>query len=276
MSLIAITCESCGGSVAMPAGKRHPSCLFCGSETLILKEPPEDAPVPSTYVPFVLDEVAARSVFKEWAKERFWAPAAIRAARVDLNDLLLPAWTWNGRVETHWAALVSAGGTRSGKRPRSGDDTMYVDGMLVLASQTLRRAELAAISPFDSGSELPFVPESATLPYELGSLTRRAATGQARTEMRGQHAAQIGQQTGALRLSTSCLFADMEGRPMLLPVWIGAYRVGEKMYRVVLNGQTGELTGTAPISWGKVLLAAGAALASLVVVATVFAALASS
>lgn len=273
MSLIAITCESCGGSVAMPAGERHPSCLFCGSATLIREEPPEDTPVPTTYVPFVLDEAAARTVFKGWAKQRFWAPAAIRAARVELNDLLLPAWTWSGRVETHWAALVSASGTRSGKRPRSGDDTMQVDGMLVLASQTLRRAELAAISPFDSGSELPFTPEEATLPYELGSLTRRAATAQARSEMRGQHATQIGQQTGAVRLSTSCLFAEMEGRPMLLPVWIGAYRVGEKMYRVVLNGQTGELTGTAPISWRKVLLAVGATLASLVVVAGVLATL---
>lgn len=38
-------------------------------------------------------------------------------------------------------------------------------------------------------------------------------------------------------------------------MWIGAYRLREKLYRVVLNGQTGTLTGKAPISWVKVLVA---------------------
>lgn len=273
MSLVAISCESCGGSVAMPAGHRHPTCLFCGATSLVEKPPPEGTPIPATYVPFVLDEGAARDVFKAWAKERFWAPAEIREARVELNDLLLPAWTWSGCVETHWAALVPAAGTRSGKRPRSGDDTMRVDGMLVLASQTLRRAELAAISPFDGSGEVPFDTESTTLPYELGSLTRRAATAQAHTQMRGQHAAQIGNQTGASRLSTSCVFREMDGKPMLLPVWIGAYRVDDKMYRVVLNGQSGELTGSAPISWIKVLGAFAAATLALAVLAGVASAL---
>ena len=269
MSLNAIRCESCGGSVAMPAGDNRPSCLFCGARTLIQEDPPENIEPPTTLVPFVLNEAAARSAFQGWAAKRFWAPAAIRQARVELNNLLLPAWIWSGQVETHWAAIVSAAGTDSGKRPTSGSDTLSVGGLLVPASKTLRAAELAAISPFDSSDEEGFVAEETTIPYELGSLTRRAARGAAQQAMRQQHASQIDHQSGALRLSTSCLFSNLSGRPILLPVWIGAYRVKEKMYRVVLNGQSGELTGTAPISWAKVGLALGAVLASLILVAVV-------
>lgn len=263
MSLVAINCESCGGSVAMRAGERVPKCLFCGSTTLLVEEPPEGVEPPETYVPFVLSESDAQAAFRVWSLKRFWAPSAIRQARLELNDLLLPAWLWSGTVESHWSALVSAG-TRSGKRPHSGSETLRVQGLLVLASQTLRRAELADISPFDASTNQPFDTGEATLPYELGSLTRRAATAAAQADMRASHKAQIRGEIGALRLSTSCLYSDLQGRPLLLPVWIGAYRVGEQMYRVVLNGQSGALTGTSPVSWVKLVIAIGAVVALLV------------
>ena len=53
----------------------------------------------------------------------------------------------------------------------------------------------------------------------------------------------------------STLDHEMEGRPLLLPVFIGAFRRGEKIYRVVINGQTASLAGTAPLSWIKIGLA---------------------
>ena len=34
MSLLAVTCESCGGAVSAVAGKRLPVCLFCGSNAI--------------------------------------------------------------------------------------------------------------------------------------------------------------------------------------------------------------------------------------------------
>ena len=44
--------------------------------------------------------------------------------------------------------------------------------------------------------------------------------------------------------------------PVLLPVFIGAYRRQGEVYRIVINGQTGKLIGKAPISWAKVALVA--------------------
>jgi len=107
------------------------------------------------------------------------------------------------------------------------------------------------------------VPDEAAAPYELGSLTRSAATHAAQDELAALHRSEIQSRISASRLSTSCLYHGLEGRPVLLPVWIGAYRVKEKLYRVVLNGQTGELTGKAPISWLKILAAAAIILGAI-------------
>jgi hypothetical protein len=128
-----------------------------------------------------------------------------------------------------------------------------LSGVLVPASSALTRAELSAISPFDSEGETPFEPDVLEVPYELGLLTRAAATEAAMSTMRQSHCAQIASQLGASPLNASCLYSDLSGRPLLLPVYIGAYRRGENYYRVVVNGQTAALTGKAPVSWWKIL-----------------------
>jgi len=46
---------------------------------------------------------------------------------------------------------------------------------------------------------------------------------------------------------------------MLLPLYVAAYMFGAKTYRFVVNGQTGEVQGEAPISWAKVAAIVGVA-----------------
>jgi len=41
---------------------------------------------------------------------------------------------------------------------------------------------------------------------------------------------------------------------VLLPVWIAAFRYHDKVFRFLVNGQTGKVTGKAPLSWFKILL----------------------
>ena len=52
------------------------------------------------------------------------------------------------------------------------------------------------------------------------------------------------------------LFTDLRADPALLPVWINAYQFRGETYRFLVNGQTGEVIGTAPISYVKVFLVA--------------------
>jgi hypothetical protein len=55
-----------------------------------------------------------------------------------------------------------------------------------------------------------------------------------------------------LRVNTA--FSQMTYKHVLFPVWISSYRHGDKVYQFLINGQTGEVQGQAPISWIKVTL----------------------
>jgi hypothetical protein len=55
--------------------------------------------------------------------------------------------------------------------------------------------------------------------------------------------------------------------PLLLPVWLLAYRYGGRSYRVAVNACTGEVNGERPYSAIKIALAVIAALAIALVVA---------
>ena len=56
-------------------------------------------------------------------------------------------------------------------------------------------------------------------------------------------------------VKVNMLIEDMASRPMLLPVWIMAYRYEDQLYRFLVNGQTGKSTGQAPTSYKKVFAA---------------------
>ena len=40
---------------------------------------------------------------------------------------------------------------------------------------------------------------------------------------------------------------------VLLPVWVSAFRYNNKVYRFLINGQTGEVQGKRPYSWFKII-----------------------
>jgi len=54
--------------------------------------------------------------------------------------------------------------------------------------------------------------------------------------------------------SVSTRYSQVTFKHVLLPVWISAYRYGDKVYRFAVNGQTGEISGESPKSWWKVAL----------------------
>ncbi len=248
--LLAVSCQSCGGAVAMPAGAPHPRCLFCGSEAVVAK-PVEDIEVPKTFLPFEVDQDRADAVFRDKAQASIWYPGDLRDASLELEQLLLPAWVWSGMVETHWACLVRAG-TRSGKRPRTGSDAKKVSGVLVPSSSAISRDELNALAPFSGNNAFIFRAAQAVAPFELGKLTRTAARQTACDALASQHEAELSRANGAVAFSGSHLFRDLDGYPVLLPVYVGAYRRRNTLHRVVINGQTGTITGEFPKSWLRI------------------------
>ena len=55
-------------------------------------------------------------------------------------------------------------------------------------------------------------------------------------------------------LSVRNAYTGQTFKHVLLPIWIASYRYGDDVHRFLVNGQTGEVTGTAPWSWVKITL----------------------
>lgn len=252
MTLLAIRCDDCGGSVAFTEDKPLPECPFCGSTKQIPKPLDRQVQPPSEWVPFDVDQQEADDAFRVFAKSSFWYPKDIRNATLELQMILLPAWLWSGSVETHYNGLTSAM-TPSGYRPTSGEDAIHFSQVWVPSSKALTLNELNELAPFPSEQAQP-LEDTPPLPFELGELTERIALKYAKKVMSDSHHSHISSQTGLRQLQTSSLHHDMEGRPGLVPVYIGVYRRKNSYYRILINGSTGKLIGDAPLDWIKITL----------------------
>jgi hypothetical protein len=49
-------------------------------------------------------------------------------------------------------------------------------------------------------------------------------------------------------------FSEQRFKHVLLPIWISAYRYKDKTFQFLVNGQTGEVQGKAPLSVWKITL----------------------
>jgi fatty acid desaturase len=63
---------------------------------------------------------------------------------------------------------------------------------------------------------------------------------------------------------------DPTFKHILLPVWLGAFRFGERSYRLCVNGRTGRVQGERPWSAWKLTLLALVVLAALAVFLVLF------
>ncbi|MEZ4234922.1 MAG: hypothetical protein R3F59_01905 [Myxococcota bacterium] len=206
-ALTAVQCRGCGGTVRLAAGERVPTCLFCGADAADLQPaaPPEGVEPPEGALPFAVDHDAAQAAFVQFARSSFWYPSDLRAARLVLRGLLLPAWAWSGEVETHWTGLVSDRSCSSGKRPVAGANAARYDQVLIPASRTLRMRELAALGRYDEGALGPYDAEAGDVAVELSELTRSAARARAHAEMEARHQRSIAQGEGLTAIRASAL-----------------------------------------------------------------------
>ena len=140
--------------------------------------------------------------------------------------------------------------------------------LLVGASGALSPAETDALCPFDLATAVP--PEKIDLNnsiYERFTVPRKYARPLASQGFEQLEANSCRQYVpGSMRnLKVNVRITDLTSQPMLVPVWIMAYRYQDRVFRFLANGQTGRVTGQAPMSWRKIAVAVIIALLILLI-----------
>ncbi|NIL97621.1 MAG: hypothetical protein GTO53_08175 [Planctomycetales bacterium] len=246
-------------------------CPFCGSERL---EQQADKKVlsPTRVVPFVIDQDQALARMRSWLRGGIWRPSNLsqQAAVVSISAVYVPYWVFQAQTHTFWTADTDQVpyGARGDWYPLTGEHHGRYSGLLVGASGVLTPRETSAICPFDLDAGVP--PGQLDLDnviVEDFSIARKYARPQARQGLEAREVQTCRQQyvPGRSRhVKVNVRVEGLSSEPVLLPVWMLAYRYRQKTYRFLMNGQTGQSTGTAPVTYTKVgIIAAALAVAVL-------------
>jgi len=257
------TCDGCGASMSYDPTAKTLACPFCGGTKLSQQK---DAKVlaPSRVVPFALDRAAAEVKLREWLSQGTWKPGdlAEKAVITKMQAVYVPYWVFQANMHTYWTADSSNTPitARGDWVPMSGEQHNQYSGVLVGASGVLTPAETHAICPFDLNSAVPA--EQVDLDHatvEQFGVQRKYARPLARQAFE-QFECESCQRyvPGRCRnMKVNLLIENQSSEPMLLPVWVMAYRYKEDVFRFLMNGQTGKFTGRKPMSWQKIGMAIG-------------------
>jgi hypothetical protein len=263
-------CGGCGASMSYDASAQTLRCPFCGSERMEEKQDGKELR-PQWVLPFTIEQDDALARLRQFWQGSFWRPGDLaRAAHVtQLTRVYVPYWVFAAKVFTYWTADSSQTppGARGDWVPVSGENRANYSGLLVGASSVLTPAETHAIQPFDLSAAV--APEQVDLDnaiYEQFRVPRKYARPLAQQGLEGMERQACAKFVpgNSRNLKVNLRIEGLSGEPVLLPVWIMAYRYKDQVYRFLVNGQTGACTGTAPTSYGKIAAVVGIAIAVIV------------
>lgn len=287
-------CQQCGAEVAVDPQERSFTCPFCDSSYVI--ELPADGKraQPEFVIGFAITPEQAAEKFRAWLADGDWfRPGDLRLAHADgkMRGVYLPFWSfstlaesaWTAQIGEHWYRTETYTAYENGKavtRTRQVQETEwwnlagkhhnYYSGYLVSGSKGLTQADADRIKPYHLPAlkryEPYFLAGWLAEDYSIDSETAKQICQKEffRWEQAAVEAFLPGDTHQGLAVQTE--FSDTTADLILLPLYLLSYRYGDKVYRFMVNGQTGHVIGEKPVSTTRIALAvaAGAILVFLV------------
>ena len=273
-------CPNCGAEVEFDADLHATDCPFCA--TPVVTDTGLHRHIkPAGLVRFQLTQDQAHEALGHWLKGLWFAPNGLkRYARKGrrMNGVYLPYWTFDARTRSryqgqrgriHRTTRRGADGKMHSSStirwsPASGSVARDFDDVLVLASRSLPGATVDAVEPWDLSDLVPYSPDFLAgfraEGYGIGLDDGKIL---ARQKMDAIIARDVRMDIGGDRQRIDAIqtqVADVTFKHILLPLWLAAFTYGGKSYRVVVNAQSGRVTGERPYSKWKIALAVVAAL----------------
>jgi DNA-directed RNA polymerase subunit RPC12/RpoP len=291
-------CSNCGATTVMAAGQTAGRCAFCGSGNVLEQQTRSDIIRPESLIPFRIDRKEAVQRFRDWLNRLWFRPNDLKrmGQLAQIDGAYLPFWTFDAFTTSYWTAEAgfyyyetetyqetdSDGNvvtrTREVQRtrwePASGYHEQFFDDELVCGSRGVSEPLARAVCPYDLRELTPY--EASFLAgyvAEEYQIDLRGAWDRARERMQQQlYQACAHEVPGDTHqnLQVDSAFSQMVFRHVLMPLWIAAYQYRDRAYRFLVNGQTGEVQGEAPLSWWKITLAVLAAILIGVVLYLIF------
>lgn len=273
-------CPSCGAEVISDDHTAASLCHYCHSAVL-LSGRLSGKYLPAGVIPFKKTSEEAKSKYQEWSNKLWFTPKDYRseASLENLTGVYLPFWLADCSLNAHLNAVgrnirswregdYEITETREYLVERSG----YFEFGKVPADGSSKAEDslMNAIEPFDyqeltgfTGEYLAgfmaekYDVESNDVLPRVKTRVDAAATQSLLSTVLGYDSVSVTNFMGQL--------ARLKWTYALLPVYMLTYRYKDKDYSFAINGQTGRLAGSPPLSWPKALgMAAAIALVTAI------------
>jgi len=269
-----VGCRDCGAKVRFQGTLTSQDCPYCGTPIqLDGVYDAEDRIHVDGVLPFKVKRERARKNLGEWVGSRWFAPNEFKQRGVQgkFAGVYMPYWTYDAltlndyrgeRGEYYYVTVRRGDKNVRQRRTRwysaSGSFRRFFDDLLVVAGRGLPDKVLRSLEPWPLNECLPFNQGilagflARTYDVSLGDGFKEAER-RIESAIEVDVRRRIGGDTQRVR-SISTEYGAMTYKHLLLPVWILAYKYGEKTYQVVVNAATGEVQGERPYSWIKITL----------------------
>lgn len=277
-----VICTQCGAEAIYDALQTSAVCEYCGSNQ-VMEASAEDTIPPTGVVGFLISMQEAGNRFSKWLKGKIFTPSkAKKSAKPDsFKGIYLPYWTFDADTTTSYTARYgknrtvtdSKGNTRTVTDwyRTSGIYNEFIDDCLVCGTDRHNPDIIDRINPFDTSKCKPYDPE-----YVSGFISERYTIGiksaweKAKniiaSRLRSNIESKILSEHNADRvdsLSISTSYFNKKYKYIVLPVWMSSFVYKDKVFRFMVNGQTGKVGGKAPVSPIRVAIAVALGLAVL-------------
>ncbi len=281
IDIVSVKCKTCGAFVSFPPNITSDECPYCTSNIIVKDGSTSSVIKPKSLVPFMVDKKKADTLFRNWISGLWFAPSNLkeRTAKGRINGIYIPYWTYDSRTYSSYTGQrgtyyyvtesytttengQSVTKTRQVRKTRwtsvSGDLNHFFDDILVIASNSLPKKYANKLEPWQLNALVPFTEkylggfksEAYQVKIQDGFNT---AKGIMDNRIRVMIKSQIGGDEQRVH-SVNTAYNSITFKHILLPIWISSYKYGDKVYRFLINGQTGEVQGERPYSWVKITL----------------------
>lgn len=276
-----LVCSNCAAHTTLSVEMLSHTCPFCGSNAVVQARAAQDVLRPRFLVPFVTTSEDCRQITAEWLQNSWMLPQDLQnlARSTEYTPIYIPFWTFDARTKASWRAEVYNTNTNRRRHSapnwkwerhfllklgdgdkvwdwESGAVSLFTDDMLVSGSSQLSLILLRQLGGYRLGDLVPynatFLAGLSAQAYEVDLETAWAS---ARRSMRAKTKEACQKQASAQNMrnfSMNLDFSEESWRYILLPLYLATYRYGDKVFQVMVNGQTGVIAGQRPVDWQKV------------------------
>ncbi len=298
VDVVSVRCNACGASISLDPNITSDQCPYCDSNIVVKSGSTSTILKPKSLIPFFVDKKKASDSFKNWIQGLWFAPGNLKknsTINEKLNGIYIPYWTYDANTHTDYTGQrgtyyyetetyteeengETVTKTREVRHTRwnyvSGHVNNTFDDILVIASKSLPDKYTIKLEPWHLKDLKPyndkFLSGFRTETYQTDVVQGlEVAKVRMEPEIRQEICRDIS--GDEQRINTmNVAYNDVTFKHVLLPIWISSYRYNEKVYRFLINGQTGEVQGERPYSAIKITLAILAALAVIALAIILF------